>query len=96
MQILDEVAGSGKEKHFDLAEASKTKEIFLPLFIGATTRPDVPLGLSGKDSKVYIREYQRGKHHCTVDLLFDWFKISSMTTDIFCFKQTDPNQSNRG
>jgi len=23
--------------------------------------------------------------HCTVDLLFDGFGISSMTTDIFCF-----------
>ncbi len=22
------------------------------------------------------REYQRGKYHCTVDLLFDWFGIS--------------------
>ncbi len=43
-------------------------------------------------------EYWRGKYHCTIDLLFDWFGISCMTTDIFCFifaKQTDPNQSNR-
>ncbi len=31
------------------------------------------------------REYQRGKYHCTVDLLFDWFQISYMTTDNFCF-----------
>ncbi len=23
--------------------------------------------------------------HCTVDLLFDWFGISCMTTDNFCF-----------
>jgi hypothetical protein len=29
-------------------------------------------------------EYQRGKYHCTVDL-FDWFGISFMTTDKFCF-----------
>jgi hypothetical protein len=28
---------------------------------------------------------QRGKYHCTVDLLFDWFGISCMTTDNFCF-----------
>ncbi len=29
------------------------------------------------------REYYRGKYHCTVDLLFDWFRI--MTTENFCF-----------
>ncbi len=28
------------------------------------------------------REYQ---YHCTIDLLFDWFRISCMTTDNFCF-----------
>jgi hypothetical protein len=39
----------------------------------------------------------KGEYHCTVDLLFDWFGISCMTTDNFCFfaKQTNPNQSNR-
>jgi len=26
-----------------------------------------------------------GKYHCTIDLLFDWFGISGMTTDNFCF-----------
>jgi hypothetical protein len=26
-----------------------------------------------------------GKYHCTVDLLFDWFGISFMPTDNFCF-----------
>jgi hypothetical protein len=30
-------------------------------------------------------EYQRGKYHCTIDLLFDWVGISCMTTDNFCF-----------
>jgi len=25
------------------------------------------------------------KHHCTIDLLFDWFGISCIKTDIFCF-----------
>jgi len=25
------------------------------------------------------------KYHCTTDLLFDWFGISCMTTDNFCF-----------
>jgi hypothetical protein len=27
----------------------------------------------------------RGKYHCTIDLLFDCFGISCMTTDNFCF-----------
>jgi hypothetical protein len=26
-----------------------------------------------------------GKYHCTIDLLSDWFVISCMTTDNFCF-----------
>ncbi len=26
-----------------------------------------------------------GKYRCTIDLLFDWFGISCMTTDNFCF-----------
>jgi hypothetical protein len=26
-----------------------------------------------------------GKYHCTIYLLFDWFGISCMTTDNFCF-----------
>ncbi len=30
-------------------------------------------------------EYKKGKYHCTIDLLFDWFGISCMTTDNFCF-----------
>jgi hypothetical protein len=25
-----------------------------------------------------------GQYHCTVDLLFDWFGISCMTTEFFC------------
>ena len=25
--------------------------------------------------KTQTREYQRGKYHCTVDLLFDWFGL---------------------
>ncbi len=35
------------------------------------------------DKKRLSREYYRGKYHCTVDLLFDWFGISCMSTDIF-------------
>jgi hypothetical protein len=30
-------------------------------------------------------EYLRGKYHCTVDLLFDWFGISCITTNNICF-----------
>ncbi len=39
-----------------------------------------------------------GKYRWTVDLLFDWFWISCVTTDSFCLlfsKQTNPNQSNK-
>jgi hypothetical protein len=32
-----------------------------------------------------VREYYRGKYHGIVDLLFDWFGISCMTNDNFCF-----------
>ncbi len=39
----------------------------------------------GYDTFCTGREYWRGKYHCTVDLLFDWFGISCMTTDNFCF-----------
>ncbi len=40
----------------------------------------------------------KGDYHCTIDLLFDWFGISFMITDIFLFlfvKQTNSTQSNR-
>ncbi len=33
------------------------------------------------------REYSRGKYHCTVDLLFDWFGISCLNTDNFSYLQ---------
>ena len=29
--------------------------------------------------------YLRGKYHCTIDLLFDWFGIGCITTCNFCF-----------
>ncbi len=32
-------------------------------------------------SDIFSKEY----YHCTVDLLFDWFGISCMTTGSFCF-----------
>jgi hypothetical protein len=35
-----------------------------------------------------------GEYLWDVDLLFDWFGISCMTTDDFA-KQNNPNQSNR-
>ncbi len=31
------------------------------------------------DPNTLIRECLRGKYHCTIDLLFDWFGISCMT-----------------
>ncbi len=33
-------------------------------------------------------EYERGKYHCTIDLLFDWFGISCMTIENFCYLQS--------
>jgi len=38
------------------------------------------------------REYYRGKYHCTVDLLFDWFEISCMTTDKVFICKTDQSK----
>jgi hypothetical protein len=35
--------------------------------------------------KVEAGNTKGGKYHCTFDLLFDWFGISCMTTDNFCF-----------
>ncbi len=32
-----------------------------------------------------IQGILKGKYHCTVDLLFDWFGINCVTTDNFCF-----------
>ncbi len=51
------------------------------------------LWLAVANSVAYARTYARGlypwitkwgKYHCTVDLLFDWFGISCVTTDNFC------------
>ncbi len=36
-------------------------------------------------AKHLSREHLRGKYSCTIDLRFDWFGISYMTTDNFCF-----------
>jgi hypothetical protein len=40
-------------------------------------------GSSG--TNVTSRNTKWGKYHCTIDLLFGWFGISSMTTVNFCF-----------
>ncbi len=37
------------------------------------------------DYNIYCQRILRGKYHCTIDLLFDWFEINCMTTDNFCF-----------
>jgi hypothetical protein len=33
----------------------------------------------------WVKGILNGKYRCTIDLLFDWFGISCMTTDNFCF-----------
>jgi hypothetical protein len=40
---------------------------------------------SNSDPKVEAGNTKGGKYHCTIDLPFDWFGISCMTTDNFCF-----------
>jgi hypothetical protein len=45
---------------------------------------DLPM-LAAAGIEAQTREYWRGKHHCTVKHLFDWFWISCLTTDNFCF-----------
>jgi hypothetical protein len=36
-------------------------------------------------ARASARNTKGGSIHCTVDLLFDWFGISRMSTDNFCF-----------
>ncbi len=38
---------------------------------------------SARNTKIEAGNTKGGKNHCTVDLLFDWFGISSVTTDCF-------------
>ncbi len=47
----------------------------------------VGLGLAEMDSWIVglSEEIPKGKNHCIVDLLFDWFGISCMTTANCCF-----------
>jgi hypothetical protein len=43
------------------------------------------LVLLNSSEEASFREYKRGKYHCTIDLLFDWFGISYTTIDYFGF-----------
>ncbi len=57
-----------------------------------------PSDLSGQMMKILSEQgILKGKYKCTIDLMFDWFGISCMSTDNFFLfaKQTNPNQSNR-
>ncbi len=49
---------------------------------------ETPLSTLQKDSERQAKakpgNTKGGKYDCTVKLLFDWFGISCMTTDIFC------------
>ncbi len=48
-------------------------------------RDEIPKYLKSSLLMVNPRNTRGGKYHCTIDLLFDWFGISCMTTDNFCF-----------
>ncbi len=63
--------------YFLLSSWLSTSIIFLSLFHSLLLPSDTSEGQS--------REYWRGKHHCTIDLMLDWFGIGCMTTDDFCF-----------
>ena len=56
-----------------------------PLSSAPTYAPSQALRSPPGLSVSSYRECQRGKYHCTIDLQFDWFGISCMTTDNFCF-----------
>ena len=43
------------------------------------------MGLEVKSDWMFKQGILKGKYHCTIDLLFNWFGISCMTTDNFCF-----------
>jgi hypothetical protein len=55
----------------------------------------IQLKQTSSNEKIKINSYNKthlfhqgilkGKYHCTIDLLFDWFGISCITTDNFCF-----------
>jgi hypothetical protein len=45
------------------------------LYASTLSFVDYILYVCGNKTVNEIREYYRGKYHCTVDLLFDWFGI---------------------
>ncbi len=51
--------------------------------VGSILRP--PRLANASWENYLSREYYRGKHCGTVDLLFDWFGVSCMTTVFICF-----------
>jgi len=54
-------------------------------FSGGSTLQRVRLQVGPINGLYLVQGMLRGKYHCTIDLLFDWFGISCMTTDNFCF-----------
>ncbi len=72
---------TGTNQTIDAITSQSTKELpAQPIQARGTIR-----WLSNYFTEGQTREYSRGKSHCTVDLLFDWFEISCMTTDNYCF-----------
>ena len=56
-----------------------------------------PIVISYAPGVINYTPRERRKYHCTVDLLFDWFEISCMTTDNLSFylqNRLNPNRSN--
>jgi hypothetical protein len=43
----------------------------------------------------YHAQGKRGKYHCTVDLLFDWFGLTCFAKKLSVVIKLIPNQSNR-
>jgi hypothetical protein len=74
------VAAASQSNSYTFAASVRAEASIQILFNGLhnNDRPFLPLDIK-------TREYYRGKYHCTVDLLFDWFGISYMTTQNFCF-----------
>jgi hypothetical protein len=82
LQILDKVErGTMTFRHYDIHHSDTqhdSKYSMLSVKI-KSIRPSVIIlivaTLVGKACQGRTREYQRGKYHCTIDLLFYWFRI---------------------
>jgi hypothetical protein len=61
---------------------SKARERTRDLFIFTNFSLTFPLSHSRSPNQGILKG---GEYHCTIDLLFDWFAISCMTTNNFCF-----------